>query len=130
MLRLALSLALAATVFADFSPADARRPVVQATFINIDGVWDSTYGEVSITQRGNRIHGEYQCCGGGTLDGYITGSVVKFHWREPHGAGEGEGVWRRSNDGTLQGSWGVGQSDNDGSTWKMWRPKQTKQIAQ
>lgn len=125
-LRLACCLALASTIPA---VADARLVRVQPP-AQIDGVWDSTYGEIRLTQRGNRVHGEYACCGGGTLDGYITGSTVKFHWREPRGAGEGEGIWRVQGDGTLLGSWGHGQSDTDGSTWNLWRPRRTRQIAQ
>jgi hypothetical protein len=52
---------------------------------------------------------------------------VKFHWSEPRGAGEGEGVWRIKKDGTLEGSWGRGQSDTDGGEWNLWR---SRQIAQ
>jgi hypothetical protein len=124
MLRVACAIAL----FAVSPVADARMPVFRE--IQIGGVWDSTYGEVKLTQTGNRVHGEYKCCGGGTLDGYIRRSEVRFHWKEPRGAGEGEGVWRLQRDGSLQGSWGLSQSDSNGSTWNLWRPKQTKQIAQ
>ncbi len=107
--------------------------VVRPQVAQIAGVWDSTYGEVRLTQQGNRIRGTYPCCGGGTIEGYITGAaarpIVKFHWREPRGAGEGEGIWR-IRDGSLVGSWGHGQSDTDGSTWNLWRPRQSRQIAQ
>lgn len=111
------------------SHVDARTP--RRLTPNIAGTWDSTYGEVSLTQTGNRISGQYPCCGGGTLEGRIVeGAVVKFRWSEPRGAGEGEGIWRIKGDGTLDGSWGHGQSDNDGSEWKLWRPRGSKQIAQ
>jgi hypothetical protein len=33
-------------------------------------------------------------------------------------------------DGSLQGSWGTGQSDTNGSTWNMWRPRRSSQLAQ
>jgi tetratricopeptide (TPR) repeat protein len=63
-------------------------------------------------------------CGGGTLEGrIIENRVVKFHWIEPHGAGEGEGVWRLKA-GKLEGSWGRGQSETDGGTWNLWRSQQ------
>jgi hypothetical protein len=93
----------------------------------IAGSWDSTYGIVQITQQGNRVTGQYPCCGGGTLNGRIVEGFVKFHWSEPRGAGEGEGVWRIEKDGTLDGSWGRGQSDTDGGAWTLWR---SRQIAQ
>jgi hypothetical protein len=93
----------------------------------IAGTWDSTYGNVRITQQGNRVSGQYPCCGGGTFKGRIVEGFVKFHWSEPRGAGEGEGVWRIKKDGTLEGSWGRGQSDTDGGEWNLWR---SRQIAQ
>src|SRR5688572_6374624 len=92
--------------------------------LRIAGTWDSSYGEVTLTQQGNRIKGVYPCCGGGTLEGrIIENRVVKFHWIEPHGAGEGEGIWR-IKAGKLEGSWGRGQSETDGGTWNLWRPQQ------
>lgn len=121
MLRIAVALALVSSV------AEARMPVMRE--IQVGGVWDSTYGEVAITQRGNQVHGEYKCCGGGTLDGYIRNSEIRFHWKEPRGAGEGEGVWRLQRDGSLKGSWGTSQSNSNGSTWNMWRPRRS-QLAQ
>ena len=103
--------------------------MVRVQIAQVGGVWDSTYGEVRLTQEGNRIFGQYPCCGGGTLEGHVRGNVIRFHWKEPRGAGEGEGLWRIQSDGSLQGSWGHGQSDSDGSTWNLWRPRATKQIA-
>lgn len=97
----------------------------------IAGTWDSTYGEVHIKQQGNRVSGHYPCCGGGTFDGRIIEGFVKFHWSEPRGAGQGEGVWRISKTGTLDGTWGQGQSDSDGGEWKLWKStSRTRQIAQ
>ena len=123
MLRFAI-----ATLVAVAPLAEARMPVARE--LQIGGTWDSTYGEVTLTQTGNQIHGVYRCCGGGTLDGYLRGSEVRFHWKEPRGAGEGEGVWRVQRDGSLQGSWGTSQSDTNGSTWNMWRPRRSSQLAQ
>lgn len=123
MLRFAI-----ATLVAVSPIAEARMPVARE--LQLGGTWDSTYGEVTLTQTGNQIRGAYRCCGGGTLDGYLRGSEVRFHWKEPRGAGEGEGVWRVQRDGSLQGSWGTGQSDTNGSTWNMWRPRRSSQLAQ
>lgn len=128
LLRVVCALALASSLPWSLPVAEARR-VAPQTAPRIAGVWDSTYGEIKLTQIGTRIRGEYQCCGGGTLDGYITGNVVRFHWREPRGAGEGEGVWQIRPDGTLRGSWGFGQSVDDGATWNLWR-RSRDQIAQ
>ncbi len=122
-----LRAACVVTLFALSPIAEARMPVVRE--IQLGGTWDSTYGEVKLTQTGNQIHGTYKCCGGGTLDGYIRRDEVRFHWKEPRGAGEGEGVWRVQRDGSLQGSWGTSQSDSNGSTWNLWRPRRS-QLAQ
>lgn len=99
--------------------------VAEEKTLLISGTWDSTYGEVRLTQQGNRIKGVYPCCGGGTLEGRIVENrVVKFHWIEPHGAGEGEGIWH-IRGGKLEGSWGRGQSETDGGIWNLWRPNQS-----
>lgn len=98
--------------------------VAEQKTVVIAGTWDSTYGEVQLTQQGNRIKGVYPCCGGGTLEGrIIENRVVKFHWVEPQGAGEGDGIWHLRG-GKLEGSWGRGQSETDGGTWNLWRPNQ------
>lgn len=123
MVRIACFALLAATTV-----ADARMPMPQPQPLDISGSYDSTYGVVTITQRSGQIHGEYPCCGGGTLDGhFIDNATVKFHWSEPRGAGQGDGIWHLRN-GKLEGSWGRGQSDSDGGVWNLWRHRQIAQL--
>lgn len=127
MLRLLIAGSCLVGVSLSLPTVEARSPR-RVNTANLAGTWDSTYGEVSLTQRGDRISGQYPCCGGGTLEGRIVeGSMVKFHWKEPRGAGEGEGLWRIQRDGSLDGSWGLGQSASDGGVWKLWRARQIAQ---
>jgi hypothetical protein len=116
-----------ASLFAALALGASHAVLADSKQTVIAGSWDSTYGEVRLTQDGDRIWGQYPCCGGGTLSGRIEGSVIKFRWSEPRGAGAGEGVWRVKRDGSLDGSWGQGQSTTDGGAWKLWR---SRQIAQ
>lgn len=88
--------------------------------VNVAGTYASNYGEVRLTQDGDRIHGTYPCCGGGTLEGrLIEGAILRFRWHEPNGAGEGNGVWRIDREHHLRGSWGRGLSDHDGGSWDL-----------
>lgn len=95
----------------------------------ITGDYTSNWDAVKLVQDGTRVSGTYVCCGGGTIQGrIIEGRVLKFHWHEPRGAGDGEGVWMIQADGRLEGTWGHGQSESDGGPWTL-VPKQSGQIA-
>jgi hypothetical protein len=96
--------------------------------VNVSGVYTSNWDEVTLHQDGTRVRGTYVCCGGGTIDGRIVeGRVIKFHWHEPRGAGDGEGVWV-IKDGRLDGTWGHGQSATDGGPWTL-APRSGGQFA-
>lgn len=88
---------------------------------NVGGDYTSNWNDVHLVQDGNKIHGTYVCCGGGTLEGrIIEGRLIKFEWDEPRGAGHGSGVWTIKGN-TLEGSWGFGQSAVDGGPWTLSR---------
>jgi hypothetical protein len=97
----------------------------------LGGTYTSNWDDVTLEQDGNRIRGTYVCCGGGTIEGRIVeGRVIKYHWSEPHGAGEGEGVWTITPSGALEGTWGHGQSVDNGGPWNLTRKKTPAAIAQ
>src|SRR5690349_10312001 len=103
--------------------------VASAPRINVTGDYTSNWDEVHLVQEGDRIHGTYVCCGGGTLDGrIIEGRIIKYEWDEPRGAGHGAGIWTIKGN-TLEGTWGHGQSDSDGGPWTLVRKKKPSQIA-
>ena len=108
-----------------FSVAAASSP--QRMRIDVSGTYTSNWDDVRLVQDGSRVKGTYVCCGGGTIDGFIEGRVLRFHWHEPRGAGDGDGIWRITSSGRLEGNWGFGQSVDDGGPWTL-VPKQA--IAQ
>jgi hypothetical protein len=124
---LAALIAAAPFTASSVEAAPRRRPHA----IDVTGTYDSNYGVVRLEQHGNYIEGEYVCCGGGTLHGKLDGRVIKFHWEEAGdgGAGAGQGVWKLAAAGALRGSWGYGDSDDDGGEWNLDRVDTDSKIA-
>jgi hypothetical protein len=83
----------------------------------LSGVYQSNYGDVVITQSGNRIHGTYVAFNG-TIDGTIEGNVIHFRWSQPVG-GSGYGTWYIGNDGHLSGTFGQDMSDTSWGAWNL-----------
>jgi hypothetical protein len=122
MLR-ALPVALVLSVAAVAAASGSRVALVT-------GEYTSNWDDVSLVQTGTRVSGQYVCCGGGTIEGtVIEGRVLRFKWSEPRGAGEGMGVWVIKKDGTLEGTWGSGPSDNNGGPWTLSRKSAKQTIA-
>jgi hypothetical protein len=102
------------------SPAVAGPHHTKPPVIDVTGTYTGTYGEVRLSQHGTHIEGDYVCCGGGTIEGRIVGRVIKFHWAQSDGA-DGDGEWRVITTTTLEGTWGSGESADDGGTWNLER---------
>ncbi len=126
-----MSLARAVTsVFVVALVLAASAASAEAPRRSLSGVYTSNWDDVTLEQDGNRIRGTYVCCGGGTIEGRIVeGRVIKYHWSEPRGAGEGEGVWTITPSGRLEGTWGHGQSVDNGGPWNLAPKKPTAAIA-
>jgi hypothetical protein len=91
------------------------------SYVDVNGTWASNWEDVTLHQEGSYIHGTYVCCGGGTIEGKIyDGRIIRYHWKQPNG-GEGEGVWEIKSPERLEGTWGSGQSDDDGGRWDLVR---------
>ncbi|MBA2544628.1 MAG: hypothetical protein H0V17_33605 [Deltaproteobacteria bacterium] len=95
--------------------------------INVTGSYTSNWEDVRLVQDGDRVHGTYVCCGGGTIEGrIIEGRTLRYVWRQP--SGWGLGVW--AIDAThLDGTWGAGQSEVSGGRWDLARKKPKSQLA-
>jgi hypothetical protein len=89
------------------------------TKLDVTGSYHSNWDDVHLVQQGNRVHGTYVCCGGGTIEGTIRGRILRYHWESPAG-GSGNGVWLIESS-RLEGTWGSGQSERDGGRWDLWR---------
>jgi hypothetical protein len=102
-------------------PRKPRTPRVEKARYNVTGTYTSNYDEVRLVQRGTLVEGEYVCCGGGSIVGRLDGKVIRFHWREgkDDAAWEGNGVWVIGEGGALRGTWGAGDSDDDGGEWNL-----------
>jgi len=119
----ALSVVVVAALVAVASAGSQGRSTV-----NVSNVYASNWDEVKLWQDGDRVRGTYVCCGGGTIDGrIIEGRIIRYHWHEPRGAGDGEGIWKITPSGRLEGTWGHGKSVDDGGPWNL-DPKQSQQT--
>jgi hypothetical protein len=118
-----LPIVLAVSVAAARSPRQVR--------VNVAGSYTSNWDEVSLAQDGDRVSGQYVCCGGGTIEGrIIEDRIIRYTWNEPRGAGHGKGVWRITKDGRLDGTWGRAESSDDGGPWTLVPKRATNHIAQ
>jgi hypothetical protein len=88
--------------------------------VDVTGDWASNWDDVKLVREGNYVHGTYVCCGGGTIEGRIyENRVIRYHWKQPNA--EGEGIWEIVASDRLEGTWGSGQSDDDGGRWDLVR---------
>ena len=71
----------------------------------------------SLKSQGDRVTGEYYYgAGRGKLVGIIDKGTLFFEWTEA--SEHGKGAFRADPDGNgFSGSWGMGDSDNDGGSW-------------
>jgi hypothetical protein len=91
-----------------------------STSADVTGDYASNWDDVKLVREGSHVHGTYVCCGGGTIEGKIyQGRIIRYHWKQP--GGEGEGIWEIVAPDRIEGTWGSGQSDNDGGRWDLQR---------
>lgn len=89
-------------------PSDSRK-------IDFNGAWDTTYGEMVLTQSGQRIFGCYGSAdsktGENTVDGTLEGRVFAGTWRQraDDGGIEATGliVFALNKEGDIAGVWGI-----------------------
>ncbi|HEY5951740.1 MAG TPA: hypothetical protein VIV40_39870 [Kofleriaceae bacterium] len=89
--------------------------------VDVSGEFTSNWDDVKLVREGNAVHGTYVCCGGGTIEGRVYEErVIRYQWRQAGGV-QGEGVWEIVSPDRLEGTWGSGQSDDDGGRWDLVR---------
>jgi hypothetical protein len=87
--------------------------------IDVTGDYHSNWNDVHLVQHGRVITGTYVCCGGGTIDGELTGDrTLRYRWHQGS-AGGGLGIWKLDGD-QLTGTWGTSTVD-DGGAWNLSR---------
>ncbi len=123
-IRAALVVAIATLFALAFAP-DAAATRTRAAAVT--GSYHSNWDDVKLVQDGDRVHGTYVCCQGGTIEGRVVeGRVLHYVWRQP--GGSGRGVWTIVGD-HLEGTWGWGRSETDGGRWDLTHIGRRNQIA-
>lgn len=89
------------------------------------GTWQTTYGEMTLTEQGGKIEGTYAYTSGATISGRREKNRFTFTYQEPHA--KGEGWFELAADGkTFAGEW---RSDG-GEQWLPWKGERTTASSQ
>ncbi|MCA9565169.1 MAG: hypothetical protein KC561_16845, partial [Myxococcales bacterium] len=94
----------------------------------LEGLFDSTYGRLRLSQSGNEVRGSYTFGGGSTIEGTVEGNRLTFTYQEPSASGEGyfelssddrtlTGGWRTSPQGEWTGWTGERITPDPGTVW-------------
>jgi hypothetical protein len=81
------------------------------------GKWNTNWGPMDITQKGSQVMGHYTGQYKGIIEGTVSGNRLDFTWSQPDGQ-FGKGYFIISSDGSsINGAWGMKDSDSDGGPW-------------
>jgi len=81
----------------------------------VSGKYTGDRGDATLVQDGTRVVGAFRA--DGEIDGEIESGTLHVTWRE-HGA-VGRALLFLAGNGELIGTWGSGDSDRDGGTWRL-----------
>lgn len=82
---------------------------------NFDGLWQSSFGRMRLTQSSDVVHGVYDLAGGATIEGRVSDQRLTFVYRDR--SGEGDGWFELSKDGaSFRGEW-RGSKESPWSPW-------------
>lgn len=98
--------------------APDARPAAPAAVANFAGSWDTSYGQMVLAQRGDRVSGTYTH-NSGRIEGTVAGNTFTGQWRETVLIFSGSGVveFEMADDGrSFSGRW----RDVGGSAWTIW----------
>lgn len=88
----------------------------RAAAADVTGTYTGTWGDTTLRQDGDHVTGAY-AYDDGRIDGELDGDTLRFAWTED--SGSGRGVFQVLPDGSMQGTWGSGDSDSDGGAWVL-----------
>src|SRR5262245_46482633 len=83
-----------------------------APAVTFSGTYRAAWGDTVFTQSGSAVNASYT---GGALSCTAKESTLDCTWKE--GAASGKALLTRSADGTIEGTWGNGESSKDGGKW-------------
>jgi outer membrane protein OmpA-like peptidoglycan-associated protein len=88
--------------------------------IQFTGAWDTSYGQMVLTQTGQRVTGCYGSsetkAGNNTVEGTVEGAVFFGRYHEANESGGGNGgtlAFALTQEGDLSGVWGSGPNDRN-----------------
>ena len=91
--------------------------------INLNGVWETDFGNLKLKQRGKTVSGTYDYADSddeaihGTVKGILTGRVLELTWKE--GDESGTARLKFSQDGlSFDGTWRDDDADGDSGQWQ------------
>lgn len=92
---------------------------------NFGGVWETTYGQMRLEQRGNVVRGTYET-NSGQIEGRITNGVLNLRWYEQANGSGGTASYQLSEDGmSFSGPWyNDSNPNNQAGTWTGRRLKE------
>lgn len=81
-----------------------------------DGIWDTSFGRVSLIQEESRILGFYEGAGPSRIEGRLDGKRFVFRYLEP--SAQGDGWFELNGDATaFDGSW----RPDGAAAWQPWQ---------
>lgn len=92
--------------------------VLALRYANFGGIWDTTYGEMRITQRGTKVTGTYTS-GEGLIEGEVVGDELRVRWHERGNQTGGYATYKMSDDGNaFTGPWNYDTDpERQAGTW-------------
>ena len=132
---LAAALALCASPWLASSACKSTPTIPEAgampAGVTLSGVWYSDqFEQMYMRQVGDEVRGVYTYKYGGTVEGQITGDLIKFRWIDPGDPDvarrgfQGEGYWKIVTEGDrvyLRGQWGYNEEATGGGPWEAER---------
>lgn len=105
-----------------------RPPVFEqpAPILNVTGHYTSVFGDLYLTQHGNRVTGTYPGKQG-TIEGTLHGNVLHFRWSQPGARIQdtaGLGAFYFDGRDHINGTWGTGNSATNAGEWDLQVPAQ------
>ena len=114
MNRCILTLALATLAL---SPsANSQEAEATEAAPTYEGLWETSYGRMRLSQKGAKVSGEYSYSALSTIDGEIEGGRLTFKYSE--GETGGEGWYELAEDGeSFEGRW----REDGAERWSRWK---------
>lgn len=123
MCMILLSSCVATEAFA-YSQTPKTAPSATQIHADVSGVYDTDYGELTISQQGQQIRGSYP---DGEIKGVVTGYTVEGTWKQTYSQGRITFQFRTNLSG-FSGVWGTGE-DPPTSPWNGTRKAGTLKQA-